>query len=221
MNIFSTFIIQVYKLYIWPLLNGGQFLIMKKTLITTLLLSSICFAQTEKINFQAGFAHFDDTDGYEIATSYTRQINRYLDIEGGVSFASSSDFPNNYSFSESLNQSYFYSKSSIFSLNSLLHLTFIKTSTHNFSFFGGLGYMFINSVDNFSTPVDQTNFFFESNVESFRSLSNLIGIRYTFYINDFGFGFDARLNKPLSNIDDYFGQDNYRSINLLISKRLK
>lgn len=192
---------------------------MNKLLIITLLISSVCFAQNEKINFQAGFAHFDDTDGFEVATSYTRELNKYLDLEFGISYANSSDFPKNFSFSENLNRSYFYSKSSIFTLYSLLHLTFIKTNKHNFSFYGGIGYMFIDSVDNTNTLIGNNNIVFESDVESFRLLSNLIGIRYTFYIKNYGFGLDARLNKPFSDNDDFFGQDNYRSVNLLISKR--
>ncbi len=120
---------------------------MKKITFLILFFGFTCFPQSEKINFHGGFAHFDDTDGFEIATSYTKELNRYLDVEFGLSYANSSDFPKNYSFSEYLDQSYFFSKSSIFTVHTLLHLTFVKTTRHNFSFFAGLGYMFIDSVD--------------------------------------------------------------------------
>ncbi|MBZ9652232.1 hypothetical protein [Psychroflexus montanilacus] len=191
-----------------------------KNITTLILLFSLnCFSQSEKINFHAGFSHFDDTDGYEIATSFTKELNRYLDIEFGLSYANSSDFPKDYSFGDYLNQSYFFSKSSIFTLHTLLHVTFVKTTRHNFSFFGGLGYMFIDSVDNLNTLIDQNNFIFESDVESDRTFSNLIGVRYTYFLNNYGFGLDARVNKPFSSNDDFFGQDNYWSVNLLISKR--
>lgn len=193
---------------------------MKKIILLFLFISTSANAQlNESFSIGSGFAHFDDTNGFEVNMAYYSSINRYLGIEFKMAYAKTSDFPNNYKFSEQINQNYWFSKSTIFNITPNLHLVFVDEKKHHFSLYGGIGFMFIDTADNTNLITNPNEFNFESTTESYSTLSKTIGIKYTYFIKNYGFGIDAKLTSPLKNNDDYFGQDNYRSIGLFLTKQ--
>lgn len=193
---------------------------MKKIIILILFISTTAIAQlNENISIGSSFAHFDDTNGFEINISYYSRINRYLGVEFKMNYAKTSDFPAVYRFSEQINQNYWFSKSTIFNVTPNLHLVFIDERKHHFSFYGGIGLMFIDTADNTNFITNPNEFNFESSSESYSTISKTIGIKYAYYIKKIGFGIDAKLISPLKKNDDYFGQDNYRTIGLFLTKR--
>jgi hypothetical protein len=194
---------------------------MKKIIIILVIFisTSSTAQQNENLSIGAGFAHFDDTDGFEVNMGYYSTINRYLGLEVKMNYAKTNDFPNIYRFSEQINQNYWFSKSSIFNITPNLHVVFIEGNKHHFSLYTGIGLMLLDTADNTNFITNPNEFNFESTVESYSTLSKTIGIKYTYYINNHGFGFDAKLISPLKNNEDYFGQDNFRTIGLFITKR--
>jgi hypothetical protein len=173
----------------------------------------------QEIGFSVGFAHFNDTDGFNVGASYTNHLNRYLDLDLDMSFAHTSDFEKGYRFSLNMTDQYWYTKSTVFNLTPLVHFVFIREQKHRFSFFAGLGYIFINAVDNTYYTLNENQFIFESTVEEDSAISRTIGIKYAFYRKTMGIGINARLLNPLKYNEKFFGQDNYRSINLTLIKK--
>jgi hypothetical protein len=193
---------------------------MKKIIILFLFISTTTIAQkNENISIGASFAHFDDTDGFEVNMAYYSSINRYLGLEIKVNYAKTNDFPNIYRFSNQIDQNYWFSKSSIFNIAPNLHLVFIDEKNHHFSFYGGIGLLFLDTADNTNFITNPNEFNFESSVESYSTLSKTIGLKYTYFIKNYGFGLDAKLISPVKNNDDYFGQDNFRAIGIFITKQ--
>jgi hypothetical protein len=185
-----------------------------------LLHYSLAWSQRpQEIGLSVGFAHFNDTDGFNLGVSYTNQLNRFLDIDLDMSFAHTSDFDNDYRFSRHMTGHYWYTKSTVFNITPLAHFVFIGEKKHRFSFFAGLGCIFINAVDNTYYTLDEDQFIFESSVEEDFAISRTIGIKYAFLMKTIGIGFNARLLNPLKNNENFFGQDNYRSINLTLIKK--
>lgn len=193
---------------------------MKKIILLLLLITSNSFAQrNESLSIGAGFAHFDDTNGFDINMAYYTSLNRYLGVEMKINYARTSDFPNNYKFSERLNENYWFTKSSILNMSPNLHLVFINSNKHQFSFYAGIGLMFIDTADNINFRIDLNEFSFDSRIESYSTLSKTIGIKYTYFIKNYGFGLDVNLISPVKDDDKYFGQDNYRTLGLFLIKR--
>jgi hypothetical protein len=193
---------------------------MKKIILIFVLMTSMSFAQkSESFSIGAGFAHFDDTNGFEINMAYYFGLNRYLGVEIKANYARTSDFPDAYKFSDQINQNYWFSKSSIFNITPNLHAVFIDEKKHYFSLFGGIGVMFIDAADNTNFTINPNEFNFESSVESYATMSKTIGIKYVFYIKNYGIGFEAKLISPIKNNDAYFGQDNFRALGLFLTKR--
>lgn len=191
----------------------------KLILLFTILIYSTCLAQEDNIYLKGGLANFDETDGFNLEVSYNKPINKFLDIELSLSYARTSDFPKDYKFSENLFNNYWYSKSSVLGITPQLNFVFIRSNKHYFSFYGGIGLMFIESFDNINTHVSQNSFIFQSRADARTSFSKSIGLKYLFYINKYGFGVDAKLLSPIKSKDSFFGQDNYRSLNFIIAKK--
>jgi hypothetical protein len=184
------------------------------------LITSKSFAQkSENFTIGSSFAHFDDTNGLEINMSYFSNLNRYLGLEFKINYARTNDFPEIYKFSEQLSQNYWYTKSTIFNITPLVHFIFINEQKHHFSFYGGIGIMFIDAGDNTNMLLNPNEFYFESRLESYSTTSRTIGIKYIYYFKNYGVGFDANLVQTLKNNEKYFGQDNFRALGLLITKR--
>lgn len=173
----------------------------------------------DQVSFGAGFAHFDDTDGFEINASYLTGINRYFSLELKLNFANTNDFPDGYRFSEQLEQNYWFTKSSILNFSPNLHLMFVNEKNNQFSLYGGVGVMHINAADQNNLRINPDQFVFESTIESYFTLSRTIGFQYTYFIKNYGFGLDANLVSPLRSTDQYFGQDNFRTVGLFLTKR--
>lgn len=193
---------------------------MKKIILIFLLIYVPLSAQlNEKFSIGAGFAHFDDTNGFEANMAYYFSLNRYLGLEIKVNYAHTSDFPKSFRFSEQINQNYWYSKSTIFNATPNLHLVFVDEKKHHFSFYAGIGLMFIDTADNTNFITDMNEFNYESISESYSTFSKTLGIKYTYFVNNYGLGFDAKLISPLVNNETYFGQDNFRGIGLFLTKR--
>lgn len=193
---------------------------MKKIILLLTLVTLKTFAQkTENISIGAGFAHFDDTDGIAINVSYLSKLNRYLTVEMQIAYAKTSSFPNNYRFMENINNNYWFSKSTIFNIGPNLHLVFINEKKHQFSFYGGIGLMLLDTADNTNFTTNVNEFNFESSIESYTTMSKTIGIKYIYYIKNYGIGFDVKLVSPLKTNDAYFGQDNFRTIGIFLTKR--
>lgn len=186
--------------------------------IPAFLFMNFCAGQEESIYLKGGFAHFDDTDGVEVSLSYNRKLNRYLDVEVNFSYARTSNYPSNYNFLAYTDKNYWYTKSNVYGITPLLNIVFIREPKHYFSFYGGIGVMFIDTADSANLPVEQNGFIYQAQVESQTALSKSIGLKYLFYVHTFGFGLDAKLLSPIKRNDAYFGQDNYRSVNLILSK---
>lgn len=186
--------------------------------------SSVIFSQShDRIELGAGFAHFDDTDGAEFSISYSGiHLNRYLSLSMNVNYAKTSDFPSLYSYPEiSLTEDYYwFTKSTILNIIPLAHLHFIRDEKHDFSFFAGIGYMFIDAADNTMQKVTHDTHYYLSTMESYARFSRTIGVRYAYTFNQFGVGINIKLVDTLLNDDKYFGQDNYRSIGLFLSKKI-
>lgn len=193
---------------------------MKKITFLLIVLSISSHAQqNQNIYIGSGFAHFDDTNGFEVNMAYYSSINRYLGLEIKMNFANTNDFPNKYKFSEHINQNYWFAKSSIFNITPNLHFVFVDENKHHFSFYGGIGLMFIEAADNTNLSIKPNEFNFESSLESYSTVSKTIGIKYTYYVKNYGFGCDAYLISPIKSSDYYFGQDNFRAIGLFVTKR--
>ena len=193
---------------------------MKKILLILILVASESFAQkNENFSLGASFAHFDDTNGFEINMAYYSKINRYLGFEFKINYAKTSDFPNVYRFSEQLTENYWFTKSTIFNATPNLHFVFIDEKKHHFSFYGGVGILFVDAADNTNFTTNPNEFNFESSLDSYSTISKTIGIKYIYFIKNYGVGFDAKLISPLKNNDQNFGQDNFRAIGLFITKR--
>lgn len=193
-------------------------------LFISIFSTSVVFSQNyDRIELGAGFAHFDDTDGIEFNISYSGiHLNRYLSLSMNVNYAKTSDFPSLYSYPEiSFTEDYYwFTKSAIFNITPLAHLNFIRDEKHDFSFYVGIGYMFIDSADNIMQRVTQDTHVYLSSIESYATFSKTIGIQYAYTFNQFGAGINIKLVDTLLNDDTYFGQDNYRSIGLFISKKI-
>lgn len=193
---------------------------MKKILVILIFITLKSFAQkNESFSVGAGFAHFDDTNGFEINMAYYSSLNRYLGLELKINYANTNDFPKVYKFSEQTNQNYWFSKSSILNITPNLHFVFINAEKHHFSLYGGVGLMFVDTADNINFTENSNEFNFESRIESYSALSKTIGIKYIYFIKNYGIGFDAKLISPIKNNETYFGQDNFRAIGLFITKR--
>jgi hypothetical protein len=196
---------------------------MKQKVVTILFLLlhySLAWSQRpQEIGLSVGFAHFNDTDGFNLGSSYTYQINRFLDLDMDLSFAHTSDFDNDYRFSRYMTSQYWYTKSTVLNITPLAHFVFIREKKHRFSFFAGLGYIFINAVDNTYYTLDEDQFIFESSVEEDSAISRTLGIKYVFFMKTTGIGINARLLNPLKTNEHFFGQDNYRSANLTLIKK--
>lgn len=195
---------------------------MLRLLLIIALFPSLLWGQSHSdLSFGAGFSHFDGSDGFEISVGYANEFNRYLDIEFRMSYARTSEFPSVYKFVGNMNKDYYwYSKSTILNISPLLHVSFIKSDKNYFSFFAGIGYMFIDAVDNTYEHVSLDSFRFDSKVESYSTISKTIGIKYLHHFKHFGVGLKAELVSPIKDRDKYFGQDNYRAVSLLLNKKL-
>lgn len=165
----------------------------------------------------AGFASFDDTDGFTINSKVGIGINKYLDSELNISYAHTSDFPPRYSYQDFYFEDYWFTKSTLLNISFDTHILFIKSQKHKFSMYGGVGVIFVEAVDNTSYYVYNTQYF-QSTVESLRAVSRTLGIRYTFFIKNYGISLDASIVGPIKNNDNYFGQDNFRAVALILQK---
>lgn len=174
----------------------------------------------EHIEFGASFAHFDDTDGIELNIAYTSMINRYLGYSLNVNYAKTNDFAKKYTFSGNMHQNYWFTKSTIFNFSPLMHFHFIHDKKHDFSFYAGLGIMLIDAIDNSNQFIGENNYMFESSIETYTTISKTIGIKYIYFMDQFGIGLNLKLFSTLKENDKYFGQDNYRSVGLLIIKKI-
>lgn len=194
---------------------------MLRVLLIIVLFPSLLWSQSNaELFFSAGFSHFDDTDGLEVAVGYTNELNRYLDLEFRLAYARSSDFSTVYKLDDYIREDYWYTKSTILNISPLLHIAFVKSDKNYFSFFAGIGYMFIDTVDNSSYQTGIDSFVFDSRVENYSTISKTIGIKYMHHFRHFGIGLKAELVSPIKDRDKYFGQDNYRAVSLLLNKKL-
>lgn len=151
---------------------------MKKLTFICIFIASHVFAQqNESVAFGAGFAHFDSTDGFEMNVSYASTINRYLGFEFKVNYARTNDFPKIYKFPEQTSENYWYSKSTIFNLSPLMHLIFINEQKHHFSFYAGVGLMYLDTADNSNAVMNPNEFMFASTLETYRTISKTFGIK--------------------------------------------
>lgn len=195
---------------------------MYRIVFIIVLFPSLLWGQSHSdLSFGVGFSHFDDTDGFEISVGYANELNRYLDLELRLSYARTSEFPSVNKFTDNMDMDfYWYSKSTILNISPLLHISFIKSDKNYFSFFVGIGYMFIDTVDNIYEQASLDSFRFESRVENYSTISKTIGIKYLHHFKHFGVGLKAELVSPIKDKDKYFGQDNYRAVSLLLNKKL-
>lgn len=193
---------------------------MRKITILLLFISFNSIAQVdEKLSIGFSFAHFNDTDGFEVNTAYYHSINRYLAFDITMSYAHTSDFPHKYKFTELMDEMYWFTNSIIFNMAPNLHLVFINAKRHHFSLYSGIGLMHINAADNTFQPFDSQNFAYESTIESYPTASYTIGIKYIFYIKNYGLGINAKSISPIKRSDYYFGQDNFRALGISLTKR--
>lgn len=191
--------------------------------LSILLFSFLSHAQTgNKLNTRFGFAHFDDMDGKVFGLSYTKKINFYFDLSADLSYAHTSDFPNNFSTQNMVNTSFWYTKSTIFDLSILPSLVFIRTERHYFSFFVGIGHVAINTSDFTRTIIDIQNQQIDTivtNVEERSTFSRTLGVFYNYRLfNNYLIGLDIRMIRPLREKSTFFGLDNYRSVSFVISR---
>lgn len=195
----------------------------KITLVTITLLNIFYFSygQTnDKLNFRYGLAHFDDIDGRNIGLNYSKNINTYFDLAFDASFGFASDFPNNFNLQDITESSFWYSKSNIIDFSVLPSLVFIRTDRHYFSFFVGLGAMHINTVDVTSFYFSEIGLAVSADVEQRTTLSRTLGITYNYRVfNQYFIGLDIRMLQPVKDKSSFFGLDNYRSLNVVVSKR--
>lgn len=193
---------------------------MKLSVIILLFSFMTLSSQTkEMFILGGGFAHFDSSDGFEINMSFFKEVNSILGVELKSSYANTNEFPRVYNLFEQLEDTYWYSKSSIFNFSIQAHLIFINEKRHFFSFYGGLGYMFINTVDNSNYVVSSEEVLFNSTINSYSTFSNSLGIKYIYFFNKFGIGFNANYVSRLKDDSRFFGQHNYRTLGLFLTRK--
>lgn len=181
---------------------------------------SIVSSQTKELfSLGGGFAHFDSSDGLELNMSFFKEINTVLGVELKSAYANTSEFPKVYNLYEQLEETYWYSKSSIYNLSIQTHLIFINEKRHFFSFYGGIGFMFINTVDNSNYVISSDEVIFNSTINSYSTFSNSLGIRYIYFFNKLGVGFNANYVSRLKDDSNYFGQHNYRTLGLFLTRK--
>lgn len=195
----------------------------KITLVAITLLNIFYFSYSQtndKLNFRYGLAHFDDIDGRNIGLNYSKNINTYFDLAFDASFGFASDFPNDFNLQNLPETSFWYSKSNIIDFSILPSLVFIRTDRHYFSFFVGLGIMHINTVDITSLSFSEIGLALSADVEQRTTPSRTLGITYNYRVfNQYFIGLDIRMLQPVKDKSSFFGLDNYRSLNVVVSRR--
>ncbi len=83
-----------------------------------------------------------------------------------------------------------------------------------------MGLMFLDTAESTSYVTNPNEFMFSSTVENYTTLSKTFGIKYTFFISNYGLGLIMKTTSPIKNNDKYFGQNNYRSLGLFLIKKL-
>lgn len=202
-------------------------------LLLTLSLPLFSQEKSSLVGLTGFYADFDEyLSGLGYSVNYQYSLNDYFTIEGVLSHASGNQFPDNFERVNNIIPNEFsgkaYLSSSITNIGFHAHITFINGGRNFFSFYAGLGYMFVNSSDYFSSTFFQTidgeirefDSYIISNIRR-RMLSRTIGIQYRYKLkNGIQMGVDVKILQPFKdNRDDiYFSLNNYRSVGLIIVK---
>ncbi|WP_116789721.1 hypothetical protein [Flavobacterium psychrotrophum] len=187
--------------------------------------------QNNSVTLGGYTASFTDINGYAVAVGYQYKLHRYITIEGNISHASGSSFPDyleQQTETDPDSPTQWSTKTAVENIAANLHFSVINNKHHFLSAYAGLGYMSVASTDYIMTKSVVYNqgvisisssYYLYAEKKSFASKNYGLQYKYSFN-NGFQVGADIRGVSPLGK-NSFLGQPNYLSAGILIGKKFK
>lgn len=173
-------------------------------------------------------ASFTDINGYAVAVGYQYKLHRYITIEGNISHASGSNFPDyleQQTETDPDSPTQWSTKTAVENIAANLHFSIINNKHHFLSAYAGLGYMAVASTDyimtksvvyNQGVTSISSSYYLYAGEKSFASKNYGAQYKYSFN-NGFQIGADVRGVSPLGK-NSFLGQADYLSAGILVGK---
>lgn len=201
-------------------------------LITLLFHSFSSFSQEQRssVSLTGYYVDFDDyLSGMGFSVGYQYKLNDYLVIEGNLAHVRGDSFPDDYYYNTTdttPTADVWYTKTSMINAGVNLHLTFINGTHNYFSFYAGIGCIWLDGTDFMKATIPVLVNGQEVNVvsadllsEKTSYVSRSLGLQYKYkFSNGFQFGADLNITQTFKGENNYILPDNYRAIGLTISK---